>query len=126
MAASVACGALAVAEVSLGREPGVLVTSVVLLLVFWASFKSMAGGRLASCRALTWLGFVSYPLYLIHQNFVTGLAIELHGIEDGLWPWLYPTMALAVAISLALLVAKAEPAIKTAITACVPRRPAAT
>ncbi len=58
--------------------------------------------RVAMPAALTWLGGISYTLYLVHENIGYALLLALEG--RGLPPFLAIAVALGVAVSLAWLV----------------------
>ena len=81
---------------------------LIFLLPLW--FESVRS--LYSQRLLVFLGFVSYPLYLMHQNLVTGAAISLY--ERGLFAlsWALPILPILAAIALAYIIAKIEPVLK--------------
>ena len=53
-------------------------------------------------RLLVWLGTISYPLYLLHENI--GWSIELRAIEAGLSPIVAGLGALAFTLGLSHLV----------------------
>ena len=61
---------------------------------------------------LLFIGFVSYPLYLLHQNLVTGMAIKLSTKFPNLNPLLYPAIFIIMIIFISFLIAKSEPKIK--------------
>jgi len=70
---------------------------------FVGMFFLMLDGRMAwmSARPLVFLGAVSYPLYLVHQNI--GYIVIQHGYKLGLHPYL--SIALAAAVSIAIAAA---------------------
>lgn len=70
----------AAALVTIGLGQGVLaIVALVLAVAVWAA----ASGRLPFLRLgpLVWLGAVSYPLYLIHQNVGYSLILAMQGID---------------------------------------------
>lgn len=76
--------------------------AVVLLLV--AGFVAVAArGSFAPLRwpVLTWLGSISYPLYLLHQNI--GYVVILHSV-DTVGAWVSRVLALGASLFLAWLV----------------------
>jgi len=50
------------------------------VLVLWSVLSSEWLGRLLSVRLCTWLGHVSFPLYLVHATCYLGVGIPLFGI----------------------------------------------
>ncbi len=107
-------GCLAVIEASIGKGYEVFLHSSLVVVIFWLSFSSKHFSKAMSSRLITGLGLVSYPLYLVHQNFVTGLAIELFRVYDGLWVSLYPLLSLILVLCVSVVLAKYEPMVKTA------------
>lgn len=116
LAGAAACALLAGLRVALdeGAALGLLLGPVVLALVFGACFTE-PGRRLAASSVPVFFGFISYPLYLVHQNLVTGMGIELHGLLPGLPGWAYPLLPMTVAVLVAWAIAKAEPGLRRAI-----------
>ena len=86
-----------------------LCTTVALFLT---PFISNNVQRVLSNRFLLFVGFISYPLYLIHQNTVTGLAIKLYETGVVLPSYLYPLPFILLCMALAYLIAKSEPYIR--------------
>jgi hypothetical protein len=100
----------------------ILIASTVVALLFVYPLFSMNFKLILSSRALLFFGFISYPLYLIHQNLVTGLAIKLHNSGFELPNFIYPLPFLVLAILLSLLIAKLEPVIKNLFLKKVPTK----
>ena len=78
--------------------------------------------NILSSSLLLFFGFISYPLYLIHQNIVTGLAIKLHNLLPSLPPYIYPVPFIILVVLVAFILAKLEPSLKFAIERFVPIR----
>ena len=78
--------------------------------VFAIAQRSRGFQELLAARILLLVGFVSYPLYLLHNELGVGLiATFTQGVPQPLWPVL-PLMMIVVMLFLAWLVAKhAEP-----------------
>lgn len=106
-----------------------------IVLLFVTANLSPAIQRLLSWRPLLFLGFVSYPLYLVHENMTVSLMIKM-----GRWaPWipaiLNPMLPLAAVLGIAWIVAAfAEPWLRNELRRSqrmifqwgLPGRPAAT
>ena len=58
-----------------------------------------------STRPLLWVGMISYPLYLLHQNI--GYLVILAGYRQGLWPNVNVVLAIIVSTLLATTVSLA-------------------
>ncbi len=69
---------------------------VLVTAIFWALTAGLLGWLVA--RPLIWLGAISYPLYLVHQNI--GYAVIDYAERAGVHVW--PAIALAIGLSLAL------------------------
>lgn len=96
--------ALALAGVGLAHE--LLLGSTTTLIVFGVVLGIASALAAGALRWLTWrlllfLGFISYPLYLVHQNI--GFLV-IRRLEAAGWQ---PEAAVAVALAVALLLATA-------------------
>lgn len=80
-----------------------------ILFAFCGAFYIKLLSSIFSSGVLRFAGYISYPLYLIHQNFVTGFSIEVFKFEPRLDSWFYPVFAIVVAVFVSYLIAKAEP-----------------
>lgn len=90
-----------------------LITGITLLGLFYAPFYITPIKRILCHPALLYMGFISYPLYLLHQNFTTGSAIKLYNAYNALPGFMYPAIFICVSIVLAWAAAQLEPKIKT-------------
>ncbi|CAM4223193.1 acyltransferase family protein [Palleronia rufa] len=100
-----------------GDAAAVLVTAAALAALFLAAVR---GTRALEHRALLWLGWIAYPLYLVHQNITTGLAIALARAFPGLPPPLYPVPGLALSLALAVAIAGAESRLRRVLSHVLP------
>ena len=82
----------------LNREHSLFIVALAVSAFFAASLVYKPLQRLLENKLLQLLGFVSYPLYLLHENMMISMITKL----DTLWPWL-PDWAL-VGISVTILV----------------------
>jgi peptidoglycan/LPS O-acetylase OafA/YrhL len=72
--------------------------------------------RVWSSPLLVFLGFVSYPLYLLHQNALVALIVQLHTRLPGLPALLLPALPMALLVGAAWLIARyAEPFVRERI-----------
>lgn len=74
-------------------------------LVFLLAFVSAPVRRIAQTRLLLWLGFVSYPLYLIHENALIALIVKTHFALPWLPDWLDPALPIVGLCAVAWLIA---------------------
>lgn len=82
---------------------------VAVVALFAVSLRSAWLQTVLAWRGLVFLGFVSYPLYLLHQNITIGTAYLLGG-QGRAWAVLVPLVPLSAVIVVAWLIATyAEP-----------------
>ena len=103
-----------------GRIHGFYLASLVTASLFIIPLVSIRFQSVLSSPILLFMGFISYPLYLLHQNIVTGLAIKLHGFYPELASPLYPIPFIILVIVGAYLLAKLEPKIRHILKSIVP------
>ena len=68
------------------------------------------------------MGYISYPLFLIHQNIVTGLAIKFHTIYPNLPSFVYPIPFILIVMFVSNLIANLEPKFKKLLKNIFPKR----
>jgi peptidoglycan/LPS O-acetylase OafA/YrhL len=89
------------------------IVSVALYLIFVAALFSERVGAVFASPIFVFGGFISYPLYLIHQNASVALTIKLHSYAPSIPGMLTPLPPMVAMIVLAYLVAKhGEPTIR--------------
>jgi peptidoglycan/LPS O-acetylase OafA/YrhL len=82
-------------------------------VLFGLSVGSEHVRRVLCHRALFWAGFISYPLYLLHENLVVGSLLWLERQSTGIPDVLLPIGPVAAVMALAWLVARhLEPALR--------------
>lgn len=87
------------------QDPVMLVYLVVLSLIFYCALFYKSFGRIFSTRFFKFIGFISYPLYLLHENMLVALIIKLHHYFDGIPYFLLPLISCIFIGGLAGLVA---------------------
>lgn len=92
-----ALAAMALASLAYAQGPWICLLAVCLALAVWAA----ASGYLPWLRhpLLVWLGAISYPLYLVHENI--GWAVQLRVIQVGGSTDVSVLVALAVVLLMA-------------------------
>lgn len=87
-----------------------------IVLLFALSLHIGFIQQLLTLRFFTFFGFISYPLYLLHENMMISTIIALGRLESSMISLLYPILALIPIIMLAYLVTKfGEPRLKSAL-----------
>lgn len=87
-----------------GAEGPTIVACLAMAALFAGAQRSASLQRMLSTRALVFLGFISYPLYLLHSNITIGVT-HLLG-ETGSSSALLPLVPLAAIGALAWLIAR--------------------
>jgi peptidoglycan/LPS O-acetylase OafA/YrhL len=88
-----------------------LIFGIFYLTIFNAQFK-----RIFSNQAIVFFGFISYPLYLIHESLMISLTVKTHNEFPWLSHLLTPIPGLAAIVLLSLLIAKyLEPLLRNGI-----------
>src|SRR6478735_4559692 len=108
-------GGLGVSLLSAGMmvEPSSKVAAMLIVALFAVSMVSRTVQNLLSARWLLFAGFVSYPLYLLHENLLVAGMVKLGVAVPGLPALLYPILPAFCLIGLAWLVASyLEPVVK--------------
>lgn len=84
-----------------------LLINIAIIALFIASFCSEKLQRLLSLKFLLLIGFVSYPLYLIHENILVSSLLKLQksGIEQNIMLAM-PVLIVAILIGISYLIAK--------------------
>lgn len=91
------------------------VAMTVIALFFAASIRSTIVQRLLRIRPLVFFGFVSYPLYLLHENMMVALIVKL-GKTAAIPAIFLPVIPIVVVTAIAWVVARyLEGGVRTAI-----------
>lgn len=97
-----------------------LISIVAAVSIFILPIFSTVLQTILSSRILLFFGAISYALYLLHQNIVTGFAIALHKSGVELPAFAYPLLLLILVTLLALFITKLEPIFKETISNWLP------
>lgn len=95
---------LAAAIVSHSVE--VLVAILIISLFFSASLISVNIQQFLSNKFLLFLGYVSYPLYLLHENMMISFVIKFNDLLPQKLSFLLPVFAITIIASIAYVIAK--------------------
>lgn len=85
----------------------------VVSLLFAACLVFEVAQRVLASKVIVFLGFISYPLYLMHENAMVGLSVKLAKHWPQILPSLVPLLALIPVVVVSWAVAKyGEPRIR--------------
>ena len=91
---------------ALGFDFEVISGALLISAIFAISFKSSLLQSLLQSKVLVFFGFISYPLYLIHENAMTSIIIKMADWTPWLHPFFYPYPAIAFLVITAYIIAK--------------------
>ena len=89
---------------ALGFDLETIIGALLISALFALSLKSSLLQRFLQNKLLTFFGFISYPLYLIHENMMTSLIIKMADITPWLHPFLTPYPAILFLVAVAYLI----------------------
>lgn len=93
-----------------------LLTALSILLIFLSTVYFENLKRLFANRFLIFFGFISYPLYLIHENAMIALIIKLNKYFPGIPNILLPVIPISFLVIISYYIAKAiEPIVQRGI-----------
>lgn len=98
--------ALLSSAVESNRNLESFLAAMLIVAVFTTSVLSVNFQKLLSNRLLLFFGFISYPLYLIHENMAVSMIIQVDRYFPNFPGFLLPLVALAVASLLAFIIAR--------------------
>lgn len=85
-----------------GLEHQSVISKFILFLfvgfIFIFSFYSKFIQNILTYRYIVFFGYISYPLYLFHQQFIVSLSIDLFNLYPFLNPLFYPSLFIALSI----------------------------
>lgn len=87
---------------------GAFLIAILFILPIWSENSKI----IFSNKFFLFFGFISYPLFLIHQNIITGLAIKYYKFKQDLPSFIYPILPFIIVIIISYFIARSEPYIK--------------
>jgi peptidoglycan/LPS O-acetylase OafA/YrhL len=105
---------------AIGHYAGGMLMGVLFMCIIPMSCAIPFMQRFFGSKFLVLMGFVSYPLYLFHQNMLVASIIKLHDHFPHLPPILATLFPIIFVVGLAWIIAKyIEPIVKNLITRCM-------
>ncbi|WP_052116618.1 acyltransferase family protein [Morganella morganii] len=96
-------------------DTGLVIFSTIMISIFAFSFYIELIRKILSLPALIFIGSVSYPLYLIHENIMVSGSIKLS--KAGVHPeWVTPLISLALITLLSYIIVKLEIPIRKSLS----------
>lgn len=88
------------------KSAGVISAAIMIAVFFAASLRLPVLQRILQQRLILFFGFISYPLYLIHENFMISMIIKLD--DHALWvnSFFYPIFSLVILSFVSFVIAK--------------------
>jgi peptidoglycan/LPS O-acetylase OafA/YrhL len=106
-------------ETSGDRIGAIVIFAFFLAVLSFGRFQSLFANRL-----FVFLGFVSYPLYLIHENAVVSMIIKLHTVVPWIPVAVLPLLPILAVILVAWIIAAfIEPELRSVIRSAARRWP---
>lgn len=101
----------------------VILVGLMILGVFYLPLVYDKIGKIFSHRILLFVGFISYPLYLIHENMMISMIIQLHRKFSTIPDFLLPLIALVPIVIISYIITKwGEPLLRTKIDNLIGKR----
>jgi len=96
-----------------GKNAGTFIFGSLLVLLFYFSLTIPILKKILGHQSLRFWGFISYPLYLTHENAMVSLTIKTHDAFKWIPDMLSPAPGLITIVLLAYVIARyGEPAVK--------------
>lgn len=97
-----------------------LIITSSIIFIFCFSFYSELIRKMLTNRGLLFFGFISYPLYLIHENMVVSATIKMmKAVDFGAYIILSPLIPLLMIFVFAYVIAVSEPKARSSIISLV-------
>jgi len=87
-------------------DPVIALGAISLSSIFVMAILYSSAQKILAHRIFVWLGFISYPLYLLHENMMVGLTIKFAKLYPAIHPLLTWGMVMALICFIAFLVAR--------------------
>jgi peptidoglycan/LPS O-acetylase OafA/YrhL len=119
---ALAVGFFSAVSVMLGKSLIVLLFSLAVLAIFIAAVYFDNFKKVFESKILLYVGFISYPMYLIHENAMIALIIKLNHYTNGAIPdFLLPIMPILFLMGLAHLITQYfEPLVRNTLKRLLP------
>jgi peptidoglycan/LPS O-acetylase OafA/YrhL len=122
LALAIVCSLGSASTALSGSRSMAAAASILVVLFFVGSLGSPLLQRFLNLRLWQFLGFISYPLYLLHENALISMTAQLGEawprLAPAVLPWL-PLIPLAVIFAVAWVIAsRVEPALRRGLAAC--------
>jgi peptidoglycan/LPS O-acetylase OafA/YrhL len=96
---------------------GIFVSAALILLVFISTVCFDSIKKVFENKVLLYFGFISYPLYLIHENAMISLILKINRQFEFVPMIILPVISVMLLVTVSHLIAKfIEPAIKRLLT----------
>lgn len=91
--------------------------SICIVMIFIAPLFNCLIEKVLSNRVLVFFGFISYPLYLLHEDAVVALVIKLGNYQNFIPTVALPVIPISVVVLVAYIIARCiEPAAKNMLS----------
>ena len=94
------------AALNLGETVNLVISGMLVFLIFVFAVCLDSWKRFFSNKFFVYLGFVSYPLYLIHQNFMISMIIKLNSWLPEIPSILLPLLPIGLLVLVSHIIAK--------------------
>ncbi|RDI24954.1 peptidoglycan/LPS O-acetylase OafA/YrhL [Pseudacidovorax intermedius] len=108
-------------ELNTGRDPGALIFGMGVFLIFVGANSSKALAKLLSRFPFVFFGFLSYPLYLIHENLIIAMTVKSRLWAKWLPDMLTPVPGMLIVTIVAYIIASyLEPSVRMRLSTFKP------
>ena len=100
-----------------GFNSEIIIAAMVVSALFILSFEMIFLQKILSSKILLFFGFISYPLYLIHNNAMISMTIKMESAAPLLHPFFFPYPGLICIVLTAYIIARyLEPYLRKVLT----------